>query len=124
LGTAGVEILRQIRETFEEKGWKSGFVRCEDSGARPLLVKSNDHCIAFFERYSYTGECWFELRDRAQGRVRTRGAEHTDPTTGDKATGKSRRPARDSRCSRPPDLQPAGSTRDAVTGAVRPLLRK
>ena len=66
MGTAGVEILRQIRETFEEKGWKSGFVRCEDSGARPLLVKSNDHCIAFFKRYSYTGECWFELRDRAQ----------------------------------------------------------
>jgi hypothetical protein len=58
-----------IREAFEEKGWKSGFVGCNDNGMMPLLAESDDHCIAFFERNPLTGECSFELRDKAQHRV-------------------------------------------------------
>ena len=58
-----------IREAFEEKGWKSGIIGCNDNGMMPLLAEFGDHCIAFFERNPLTGECWFELRDMAQHRV-------------------------------------------------------
>ena len=69
-----------IRETFEEKGWKSGFVGREDNGVRPLLAESGEHCIAFFERDSYTGECWFELSDKARRRVMLVQGERNIPT--------------------------------------------
>ena len=58
-----------IRETFEEKGWETGFVRRNDNEVMPLLAASGDHCITFFKRDSYTGECWFELRDKVRRRV-------------------------------------------------------
>ena len=35
----------------------------------PLLAESGDHCILFFETNHLTGECWFELRDKAWCRV-------------------------------------------------------
>ncbi len=57
-----------IRETFEEKGWGSGFTRRDDNGTMPLLAESGDYCIAFFKRDPGTGECWFELRDKARRR--------------------------------------------------------
>ena len=46
-------------ETFEEKGWESGY------GEMPALVAwSGDYCILFDSWDSMTGECRFELRDR------------------------------------------------------------
>jgi hypothetical protein len=59
-----------IRETFEEKGWESGFVERNGNGAMPpLLATSGDYCVAFFKRDPGTGECWFELRDKARSRM-------------------------------------------------------
>lgn len=58
-----------IRETFEEKGWKPGLLGHNGSGAiPPLLAESGNCCIAFFKRDPETGECWFELRDRVQSK--------------------------------------------------------
>ena len=57
------------RETFEEKGWECGFVGRNDNEVMPLLAESGDYCITFFKRDSYTGECWFELRDKVQRRI-------------------------------------------------------
>jgi hypothetical protein len=58
-----------IRETFERKGWTSGFVGRNDDGVRPLSAESGDHNISFFRRDSGTGECWFELRDKGRRRM-------------------------------------------------------
>ena len=58
-----------IRETFEEKGWRSKFPLGNDNEVMPLLAESDGYCITFFERDSATGECWFELRDTARRRV-------------------------------------------------------
>ncbi len=57
-----------IKETFEEKGWRSGSNGRNDNDAMPLLAESGDNCIAFFKRDTGTGECWFELRDKIQRR--------------------------------------------------------
>ncbi len=66
-----------IKETFEEKGWETGFLRRDDNEVVPLLAESNGHCIAFFERDPGTNECWFELHDKARRRVvYVRGAEN------------------------------------------------
>jgi hypothetical protein len=58
-----------IKETFEEKGWESGFLARNDNEVVPLLAESNGHRITFFERDPCTNECWFELRDKARHRV-------------------------------------------------------
>jgi hypothetical protein len=33
------------------------------------LAESGNYCIAFFERDSGTGVCWFELRDKVRRRM-------------------------------------------------------
>jgi hypothetical protein len=59
-----------ITEALEDKGWESGFAGGNGNGMMPpLLAESHGHGIAFFERDSGTGECWFELRDKARNRV-------------------------------------------------------
>ncbi len=59
-----------IRETFERKGWNPGFAGRSDDGVMPLLAEFEDrYCISFFKRDSGTGECWFELRDKARQRM-------------------------------------------------------
>ena len=55
-----------IREAFEEKGWEYSLSGGYGNEAMPLLAASGDYYIAFFERDSGTGVCWFELRDTAQ----------------------------------------------------------
>ena len=66
-----------IRETFEEKGWGSGFLGREDNGVVPLLAESGDHCITFFKTDPCTNESWFELRDQVRRRrVFVHGAEN------------------------------------------------
>ncbi len=69
-----------IRETFVKKSWKSRFVGSEDNGARPVLAASGAHRVVFFERDSYTGECWFEVRDKARGRLILVHRERNIPT--------------------------------------------
>ncbi len=70
-----------IRETFEEKGWGSGFVGREGNGAMPpLLAECGDHCVAFFKRDPSTGECWFQLRDRLRRRMVFVHGTHNIPT--------------------------------------------
>ncbi len=67
-----------IRETFEEKGWEYRFA---GNGMIPLLGESDEHCLLYFERDAGTGECWFELRDKARHKVVfVQGAENM-PTT-------------------------------------------
>lgn len=61
--------LGDIRETLEEKGWEYVLDERNDSDVMPLLAKSGNYCISFFERDPGTGECWFELRDRVLRRV-------------------------------------------------------
>ena len=47
-----------LREALEEKGWEYIFVKHNDAEAMPpLLAKSGDYCIAFFDRDPGTGEC-------------------------------------------------------------------
>lgn len=59
-----------IREAFEEKSWQYGFVeRNDNSMMPPLLAESDGLCIAFFRTAPGTGECWFELRDKARRKV-------------------------------------------------------
>ena len=53
---------------MEEKGWEYRAVGHDDRVV-PLLAESGEHCILFFERNPLTGECWFELRNKARGRV-------------------------------------------------------
>ena len=70
-----------IRETFEYKEWKSGFLGHNGNGAMPpLLAESGDYCIAFYKRDSGTGECWFELRDNARSRRVFVQGTHNIPT--------------------------------------------
>ncbi len=70
-----------IREIFEEKGWKpSGPPGRNGNEAMPLLAESGDHCIAFFKRDLGTGECWFELRDKARSRMVFVQGTHNIPT--------------------------------------------
>lgn len=57
------------REIFEEKGWEFRFGGRDGNEMMPLLAESDEHCIAFFDRDSATGECWFELRDKNRCRV-------------------------------------------------------
>ena len=57
------------REIFEKKGWESGFVERNDNEVMPLLAESGDYRITFFKRDTYTGECWFELRDKVRRKV-------------------------------------------------------
>jgi hypothetical protein len=35
---------------------------------RPVIAESGNYCISFRKRSPYTGECWFELRDKARRR--------------------------------------------------------
>jgi hypothetical protein len=58
-----------IREAFEEKGWEYTLSGGYANEAMPLLAESGDYYIAFFERDSSTGVCWFELRDTARRRM-------------------------------------------------------
>lgn len=67
------------REILEEKGWEYRAVG-HDDGVVPLLAESGDHCILFFERNPLTGECWFELRDKARCRVVFVQGERNVPT--------------------------------------------
>lgn len=69
-----------VRETFEEKDWTSGVVGYEDNGARPVIAEHDDYCISFFERSPYTGECWFELRDKPRRRMVLVHGEQNIPT--------------------------------------------
>jgi len=69
-----------IREAFEEKGWEFRFVGRNDNEVIPLLAESGDYCVAFFERDSYTGECWFEVRDKVRCRVILVQGERNIPT--------------------------------------------
>jgi hypothetical protein len=70
-----------IRETFEEKGWGSGFVEHNGNGAMPpLLAASGDYCVSFFKRDPGTGECWFELRDKVGSRRVFVQGTHNIPT--------------------------------------------
>jgi hypothetical protein len=69
-----------IRETFEEKGWNSGFAE-RDEGVKPLMAESGDqYCIVFFKWDAATGECWFELRDKLRGRMVFVHGTHNIPT--------------------------------------------
>ena len=58
-----------IREAFEERGWEYRLSGGDGNEAIPLLAESGDYYIAFFERDSGTGVCWFELRDRVRRRM-------------------------------------------------------
>lgn len=58
-----------IKETFEEKGWSSGLLGLYPNEAMPLLAESDGHYISFFERDPATGECWFEMGDKARRTV-------------------------------------------------------
>jgi hypothetical protein len=58
-----------IRETFEERGWEYRLSGGDGNEALPLLAESGDYYVAFFERDSGTGVCWFELRDKARRRM-------------------------------------------------------
>ena len=70
-----------IRETFEEKGWKTGFNGRNDDGVKPLLAEAGDrYCISFFKRDPGTGESWFELRDKVRGRMVFVQGTHNIPT--------------------------------------------
>ncbi|HEX2098073.1 MAG TPA: hypothetical protein VHF46_03345 [Rubrobacteraceae bacterium] len=69
-----------IRETFEEKGCKPEVIGHEDSGARPVIAEFGDYSISFFKRSPYTGECWFELRDKARCRMVLVHREQNIPT--------------------------------------------
>ena len=74
-----------LRETFEEKGWEYRFAGRNDNEAVPLMAESGDHCVVFFKRDPGTGECWFELRDKARHKVvYVRGAQNI-PTPEDAA---------------------------------------
>ena len=70
-----------IRETFERKGWTSGFLGRNGDGVMPLLAERDDrYCIAFFKRDSGTGECWFQLRDKVRRRMVFVHGTHNIPT--------------------------------------------
>ncbi len=70
-----------IRETFERKGWTSaGFIGRNGDGVMPLSAGSGEHSISFFKRDSGTGECWFELRDKARRRMVFVHGTHNIPT--------------------------------------------
>ena len=43
-------------------------------------MESGDYSISFFKRSSYTGECWFELRDKARRRMVLVHGEQNIPT--------------------------------------------
>ena len=58
-----------IRETFEERGWEYRLSGGDGNEALPLLAESGDYYVAFFERDSGTGVCWFELRYNARRRM-------------------------------------------------------
>jgi hypothetical protein len=58
-----------IRETFEDKGWKYTLDGRDENEVVPLLAEAGEYCIVFFERDAGTGECWFELRDRVRRQV-------------------------------------------------------
>src|SRR5919107_1960356 len=57
-----------IRENFEGRGWGDRLSGGDGNEALPLLAESGDY-VAFFERDSGTGVCWFELRDKARHRM-------------------------------------------------------
>jgi hypothetical protein len=68
-----------VRETFEEKGWHSGFAeeRNDNGTMPPLLAAPGDYCIALFKRDRGTSECWFEVRDMVRSRrVLVHGTHH------------------------------------------------
>jgi len=60
--------ISDIKEIFEEKGWKSGSSERNGNEAMPALAQSGGYCIVFFKKDSGTGECWFELRDMVRSR--------------------------------------------------------
>ena len=43
-------------------------------------MESGDYSISFFKRSSYTGECWFKLRDKARRRMVLVHGEQNIPT--------------------------------------------
>ena len=69
-----------IRETFEEKGWEYKPGGCGDNGVMPLLAESGGYRISFFKQDPGTGECWFELRNQAKGRMVFVHGSHNIPT--------------------------------------------
>jgi hypothetical protein len=104
-----------IRETFEEKGWKCGFNGRNEDGVMPLLAEAGDrYCISFFKRDPGTRESWFELRDKVRRRYGVC-AVHTHHTGAGARGGATRQPRwpviQDNRSRRSLDVRPAGGAR-------------
>ena len=76
-----------VQETFEEKGWRyergNGY---GDNAVMPLLARSGDLFISFFNRDPGTGECWFELRDGTRDLLVFIRGSHNVPTPEQAAT--------------------------------------
>ncbi len=61
--------FEDVREAFEEKGWEFRCPERNDNEVMPLLAESDETYIAFFRRDAGTGECYFEVREKASRRV-------------------------------------------------------
>jgi hypothetical protein len=60
--------ISDIRDIFEENGWKSRSSERNGDEVMPVLAQSGGYCLVFFKKDSGTGECWFELRDMVRSR--------------------------------------------------------
>jgi len=72
--------FEEVREAFEEKGWEFRFPEHNDNEVMPLLTESDETYIAFLRRDSGTGECFFEVREKASRRVTVVCGVHNIPT--------------------------------------------